>query len=189
MSQENVKIVRNAKQGKTMGAANSYGRHGSSTSDGDGIAGWTPPRFFRLKRTMLAVAAALASVNLWTGGPVFALWVGSQFQGRIESRAAGTGVSIEGVLAVIVVLAAVETALVRLVTKVGDAYDKLIGRPHKGRRRTTPWLRSLGGEGQKSEPDKHGVSAVERIAIVSVVACVLAFEAWLFFSPRSALPY
>ena len=34
----------------------------------------------------------------------------------------------------VVVLAAVETALVLLVTKVGDAYDKLIGRPHKGRR-------------------------------------------------------
>jgi hypothetical protein len=96
---------------------------------------------------------------------------------------------MEGVFAVVVVLAAVETALVLLMTRVGDAYDKLIGRPHKGRRRTTPWLRSLGGEGQKSEQDKHGVSAVERIAIVSVVACVLAFEAWLFFSPRSALPY
>jgi hypothetical protein len=152
-------------------------------------AGWTPPRFFRLKRTGLAIAAALASVNIWTGGPLFALWVSSKFQGSIESRAAGTGVSLEGVLAVVVVLAAVEFALVRLVTEVGDAYDKLIGRPHKGRRRTTPWLRSLGGEGQRLERDTHGVSAVERIAIVSVVACVLALEAWFYFSPRSALPY
>ena len=74
-----------------MGAANSYGRRGSSTSDGGEVAGWTPPRFFRLKRTMLAIAAALASVNIWTGGPVFALWVGSQFQGWIDSRAPGTG--------------------------------------------------------------------------------------------------
>ena len=172
-----------------MGAANSYGRRGGSTSVGDEVAGWTPPRFFRLKRTMLAIAAALASVNIWTGGPVFALWVGSQFQGWIDSRAPGTGISMEGVLAVVVVLAAVETALVLLVTRVGDAYDKLIGRPQKGRRRTTPWLRSLGGERQKSEQDKYGVSAVERIAMVSVVACVLAFEAWFFFSPRSALPY
>jgi len=138
---------------------------------------------------MLAIAAALASVNIWTGGPVSALWVGSQFQGWIESRATGTGVSMEGVLAVVVVLAAVETALVLLVTKIGGAYDKLVGRSHKGRRRTPPWLRSLGGEGQKAEQDEHGVSAVERIAIGSVVACVLAVEAWFFFSPRSALPY
>jgi hypothetical protein len=96
---------------------------------------------------------------------------------------------MEGILAVVVVLAALESALVLLVTRVSDAYDKLIGRPHKGPRRTSPWLRSLGGERQKAEQDKHGVSAVERIAIVSVVACVLAFEAWFFFSPRSALPY
>jgi hypothetical protein len=172
-----------------MGAANSYGRRGSSTSVGDEVAGWTPPRFFRLKRTMLTIAAALTSVNIWTGGPVFALWIGSQFQGWVDSRAPGTGVSMEGVLAVVVVLAALETALVLLVTRLSDAYDKLIGRAHKGRRRTTAWLRSLGGEHQESEQDKHGVSPVERIAIVSVVACVLAFEAWLFFSPRSALPY
>jgi hypothetical protein len=176
-------------QVETLGAASPVAGHRSSDSASDRVAGWVPPRFFKLKRIMLAVAGALLSINIWTGGPVFALWIGSQFQGWIESRAAGTGVSVEGVLAVVVVLAAVETALVRLVTKVGDAYDKLIGRPHKGRRRTTPWLRSLGGEDQKSEQDKHGVSAVERIAIISVVACVLAFEAWLFFSPRSALPY
>jgi hypothetical protein len=172
-----------------MGAANSYERRGGSTSVGDEVAGWTPPRFFKLKRTMLAIAGALASVNIWTGGPMFALWVGAQFQGWIDSRAPGTGISLEGVFAVIVMLAAVETALVLVMTKVGDAYDKLIGRPQKGRRRTSPWLRSLGGERQELERDKYGVSAVERIAMVSVVACVLAFEAWLFFSPRSALPY
>jgi hypothetical protein len=171
-----------------MGAANPSGRRGGSTSVGAAVASWSPPRFFKLKRTLLTIAAALASVNIWTGGPVFALWAGSQFQGWIGTRAPGTGVSMEGVLAVIVVLAGVETALVFLVTRVSDAYDKLVGRPHKARR-TSPWLRSLRGEREKSEHGKHGVSAVERIAIVSVVACVLAFEAWSFFSPRSALPY
>jgi hypothetical protein len=172
-----------------MGAANPLRRRGGSTSVGSVVADWTAPRFFRLKRTMLTIAAALASINIWTGGPMFALRVGSRFQGWIGSRAPGTGVSMEGILAVVVVLAAVETALVLLVTRVSDAYDKLIGRPQKARGRTTPWLRSLGGERQESERDKRGVSAVERIAIVSVVACVLVFEAWFFFSPRSALPY
>ena len=175
-------------QVETLGAASPVAGHRSSDSASDRVAGWVPPRFFKLKRIMLAVAGALLSINIWTGGPVLALWIGSKFQGWIESRAPGTGVSMEGVLAVVVVLAALETALVLLVTRVSDAYDKLVGRPHKGRRRT-PWLRSLGGENQKSEQDKHGVSAVERIAIVSVVACVLAFEAWFILSPRSALPY
>ena len=115
-----------------MGAANSYERREGSTSVGDEVAGWTPPRFFKLKRTMLAIAGALASVNIWTGGPAFALWGGSQFQGWIDSRAPGTGISMEGVFVVIVVLAAVETALVLLMTRVGDAYDKLIGRPQRG---------------------------------------------------------
>jgi hypothetical protein len=173
---------------KTTRTANPYGSSVRSTSVGDEVAGWRAPRFFTLKRTMLAIAGALASVNIWTGGPVFALWAGSRFQGWIDSRAPGTGVSMEGILAVVVVLAAVETALVLLMTRVADAYDKLIGRPQKGRRRTA-WLRSLGGERQEAERDKHGVSAIERIAIVSVVACVLVLEAWFFFSPRSALPY
>jgi hypothetical protein len=96
---------------------------------------------------------------------------------------------MEGVLAVVLVLAAVEMALVLLVARVGDAYDRLIGGPQETRRRTSPWLRSLGGERQELERDRRGVSAIERIAIFSVVACVLALEAWFFFSPRSALPY
>ena len=71
---------------------------------------------------------------------------------------------------------------------INAAYNKLIGRPPNARRRS-PWLRSLGSERDKSELGKHGVSAVERIAIISVVVCVLVFEAWFIFSPRSALPY
>jgi hypothetical protein len=137
---------------------------------------------------LLAIAAALASINIWTGAPAFALWVGAQLQGWLGGRAPGTGVSLQGVLAVVVVLAALEIALAFLVANVNAAYDKLIGRPPKARR-TSPWLRSLGGEREKSELDKYGVSTVERIAIISVVVCVLVFEAWLIFSPRSALPY
>jgi MFS family permease len=152
------------------------------------VAGWTPPRFFKLKRTMLAIAGALTSVNIWTGGPVFALLVGSQFEGWVGARAPSTGVSMKAILVVVVVLGVVELTLVLLMTRVSEAYDKLIGRPHKARR-TSPWLRSLSGERDKSELGKYGVSVVERIAIISVVVCVLAVEAWFFFSPRSALPY
>ena len=152
------------------------------------VAGWTPPRLFKLKRTMLAIAGALTSVNIWTGGPVFALWVGSQFEGWVGARAPSTGVSMKAILVVVVVLGVVELTLVLLMTRVSEAYDKLIGRPHKARR-TSPWLRSLSGERDRSELGKYGVSVVERIAIISVVVCVLAFEAWFFFSPRSALPY
>jgi hypothetical protein len=160
----------------------------SPISVADPVAGWAPPRFFRLKRMLLAISAALASINIWTGAPVLALWVGSQLQGWLGDRAPGTGVSMQGVLAVVVVLSALEAALAVLVTKVNAAYDKLVGRAPKTRR-TTPWLRSLGNERDKHELERYGVSAVERIAIISVVVCILVFEAWLIFSPRSALPY
>jgi hypothetical protein len=143
---------------------------------------------FRLKRAALTATAMLASVNMWTGAPLFALWAGSQFEGWIGAQAPSTGVSMRSVLAVIVVLGALEIALAALVSRVSNAYDKLTGRPEKGRR-TTPWLRSLGGERQKAEAGRSGVTAVERVAIVSVVLCVLAFELWWLLLPRSALPY
>jgi hypothetical protein len=156
--------------------------------DGEQVVGWTPPRFFRLKRVGLTVTAVLASINMWTGCPLFALWIGSQFEGWIGARAPSTGVSMESLLVVVVVLGVLGIALAVLVTRVSDAYDKLTGRPHKARR-TTPWLRSLGGERQKAEPERYGVSAVERVAIISVVLCVLVFELWWLLLPRSALPY
>jgi hypothetical protein len=177
-----------ARRGALGNARPSRARRTSPISAGDHVAGWTPPRFFKLKRMLLTIAAALASVNIWTGAPVLALWVGGQFQGWLGDRAPGTGVSMQGVLAVVVVLAALEIGLAFLVTKVNVEYDKLIGRPPKARRRS-PWLRSLGSERDKSEGDKYGVSTVERIAIISVVVCVLFLEAWFIFAPRSALPY
>ena len=158
------------------------------SSAGEQVVGWTPPRFFRLKRVALTVTAMLASINMWTGCPLFALWIGSQFEGWIGAHAPSTGVSMRSVLVVVVVLGALEIALAVLVTRVSNAYDKLTGRSRKARR-TTPWLRSLGGERQKADPERYGVSAVERVAIISVVLCVLAFELWWLLAPRSALPY
>lgn len=148
---------------------------------------WTPPRFFKLKRMGLAVAGALANINIWTGAPVLALWVGSQTHEWTGSRAPGTGVSMQSILVVVVVLGVVEFGLIQLVTRVSDAYDKLTGRPQA--RRRSPWLRSLSNERDEAELGKHGVSAIERTAMIGVIACVLLFEAWLIFSPRSALPY
>jgi hypothetical protein len=150
-------------------------------------ANWTPPRFFRLKRSLLAVAGVLVNVNIWTGAPALALWIGAQSDGWMGSRAPGMGVSMRSILVVVVVLGALEYALIQAVTRIGDAYDDLTGRPQA--RRRSPWLRSLSNERDEAEVGKHGVSAIERTAMIGVVACVLLIEAWLIFSPRSALPY
>lgn len=153
----------------------------------DHVAAWAPPRFFKLKRLGLAIAGALANINIWTGAPALALWVGAQTHEWAGSRAPGTGVSMQSILIVVVALGVLELALVQLVARVSDAYDKLTGR--RQARRRSPWLRSLSGERDEAELGKYGVSPIERIAMISVVACVLAIEAWFFFSPRSALPY
>jgi hypothetical protein len=94
---------------------------------------------------------------------------------------------MRSIFVIFVVLAVLEFALIHLVARVSDAYDKLTGR--REARRRSPWLRSLSGERDEAELGKHGVSAIERIAMISVVVCVLALEAWFIFSPRSALPY
>jgi hypothetical protein len=156
-------------------------------SPGDRLAGWTPPRFFKLKRMMLAVAGVLANINIWTGAPALALWVGAQTHEWAGSRAPGTGVSMQSILIVVLVLAVLEYALIQLATRVSDAYDKLTGR--RQARRRSPWLRSLSGERDEAEIGKYGISAIERTAMIGVVICVLLLEAWFFFSPRSALPY
>lgn len=77
-----------------------------SVSAANGVQGWKPPRFFRLKRMLLTIAAALISINIWTGAPVLALWVGSQLQGWLGGRAPGTGVSMQGIFAVVALLGA-----------------------------------------------------------------------------------
>ena len=158
-----------------------------SISSGENVASWAAPRFFRLKRTMLAIAGIVANVNIWTGAPVLALWIGSQTHEWTGSRAPGTGISMQSILVVILVLGVLEFALIQTVAKVSDAYDKLTGR--RQARRRSPWLRSLSGERDEAELGKHGISLIERTAMISVVVCVLLFEAWLFLSPRSALPY
>jgi hypothetical protein len=150
-------------------------------------ADWAPPRFFRVKRSALAIAGVLININIWTGAPALALWIGSQSDQWMGSRAPGMGVSMRSILVVVVVLGLLEYALIQAVTRVGDAYDKLTGR--RQARRRSPWLRSLSNERDEAELGKQGVSAIERTAMAGVVVCVLLIEVWLIFSPRSALPY
>jgi hypothetical protein len=177
----------NLRSTRTVSRVASGGRAKRTVSAGDRVVDWTPPRFFKLKRLSLATAGALANINIWTGAPVLALWVGSQTHEWTGSRAPGTGVSMQSILIVVVVLGVVEFALIQLVTRVSDAYDKLTGR--RQARRRSPWLRSLSNERDEAELGKYGVSAIERTAMIGVIVCVLLFEAWLIFSPRSALPY
>ena len=138
------------------------------------------PRLLWLKRILLVSASALAAINIWTGAPLLAVWVGSQ-------AAAGSRLSMGAVGVVIVVLAASCIALTMALTWLSARYDELTGRPAAARR-TSPWLRSLRGEREETARRRHGISPVERIVVIAVVGGVLAFEVWFFFFAGSSLP-
>ena len=132
------------------------------------------------KRIALGAATMLVSINIWTGFPLLAIWVGSKVAG--ESR-----LSMGAVFAVLVVLAASVTAGVMALAWLSARYDELSGRP-QAQRRTSPWMRSMRGEREEHAKKRQGVSGIERIVVISVVAAVGAFEVWFFFFAGSSLP-
>jgi hypothetical protein len=134
-----------------------------------------------LKKIGLVAASALCSINIYTGAPLLAVWVGSQLQKDV------TGLSMTAVFSVVVVLAAMVFALAWLLSQINGAYDDLAGRPAEARR-TSPWLRSMRDEREEHVREKFGISAIERVVVVTVVIGVLAFEVWFFFFAGSSLP-
>jgi hypothetical protein len=138
------------------------------------------PAIRRLERAGLATAAALVSINIWTGAPLFAVWVGSRV-------APASGTSMGAIATVLVVLTVLVFALATALTRLNAAYDRLTGRD-PGVRRTTPWLRSMRAEREQLARRRIRVSPIERIAVVSVVGAVLVFEVWFFFFARYSIP-
>jgi hypothetical protein len=134
-----------------------------------------------LKTIGLVTASALCSINLWTGAPLFAVWVGSKVQGNLNN------LSMTAVFSVIVVLAVMVFLLAFLLTWINAKYDELTGRPPAARQ-TSPWLRSMRDEREEDTRRKFGISAIERVVVVTVVAAALAFEVWFFFFAGSSLP-
>lgn len=130
------------------------------------------------KRTALAAAAAFVTVNIWTGAPLVALWVGSQVAGP-------SGLSMTAVGVVVIVLAVLVVALVRLLTRIDARYDRLTGRVAD--RRVSPWMRSMRGEREGYVRERQGTSAIERIVVIIVGAAVLIFNVWFFFFAGSSI--
>ncbi len=134
-----------------------------------------------LKKMGLITASAVCSINLWTGAPLFAIWVGSKVQGSFNT------LSMTAVFAVIAILAITVFALGYLLTVINSKYDELTGRPAVARQ-TSPWLRSMRDERDDAVQRKYGIGGIERVVVLCAVAGVLAFEAWFFFFAGSSLP-
>ena len=134
-----------------------------------------------LKKIGLITASALCAINLWTGAPLFAVWVGSKVQGNLNN------ISMTALFSVVVVLAGTVFLLAYLLTWLNSRYDELIGRPAVARQ-TSPWLRSMRDEREDDVRHKYGIGGVERVVVICAVAGCLAFEVWFFFFAGSSLP-
>jgi hypothetical protein len=133
----------------------------------------------KLWRVALLSLIGLASLNLWTGGPLLALW------GRVP-HAGGGPPTMTGLFVVTVVLLAVSLGLIRLIAVLQEAYNKQSGRQPTVRAHT-PWLRSMRGERPVYPGETPQVTAPERIMVLVVIAAFAVFEFWFFFLSGSPI--
>jgi hypothetical protein len=138
------------------------------------------PRFMTLKRVAMAAATALVAINIWTGAPLLALWVGSRVVGK-------TVLSMRAVLVVVVVLAVLVFGLAAILIWLNNTYDELIGRPRVERR--SPWLRSVREEAEQNLSARVGVTALERIVTMIVYVAITALLLWFIFFAGPPFPH
>jgi len=129
------------------------------------------------KRLGLLALMALAALNLFTGAPLVAIWVGSQVQGE-----AG-GLTMTAVLTVIVVLSVLCWLLVAALGRLGVAHDALVGRATD--RRRSPWMRPFNEGGGRR--DAASLRALDKILVAVVVVAGLPFEIWFLFFAGSSI--
>ena len=133
----------------------------------------------RLQRALILAAMAVTAINIWTGSPLLALWVGSRLQGT-------SGLSMGAVFAVIAVMGATSFALIKLLGALGERHDRMLGIP-PGPRRQQPWLRSLSGERMRDQRRRARVSALDVVLVGTVVVAAIVFEVWFFFYSGSSI--
>jgi len=132
----------------------------------------------RLKPILLAAAMAFLALNVWTGSPLLAVWIGSKVQGE-ESQP-----SMGAYAVVIISLIAFSWGLYQLLKIAMSAYQDATGtRPTV--RTHAPWLRSMRGE--RPEYSATRISGAEKIVVVTVLLAAAAFEIWFFFLSGSSI--
>lgn len=137
-------------------------------------------RFLLAKRTAMVAATAFLAINLWTGAPLLALWVGSQIVGK-------TTLSMEAVIVVVVVLAVLVFSMSVALAWLSAEYDRLSGRD-RGERRL-PWLRGMSDDEGIEQPGYGaGITPLERVVMVSVYLAVICFLLWFFLLAGAPTP-
>lgn len=132
----------------------------------------------RLHRVALVSGMGLVTLNIFTGSPIAALWLGAAVQG------ANGQISMFGLLVIAVSMFAFSILLTRILGRLSDRYDNLTGRSRSVKRHT-PWLRSMSGERLQFEHERTGLTPLEIILVVAVILVIGAYEYWFFFQAGS----
>jgi predicted secreted protein len=134
----------------------------------------------RAKRFGLAALMAFLTLNIWTGSPLLALWIGSRIQGEESQPSMGAFAAVLGCLIAFSVL------LYQALKRVSHVYQATTGALPTVRTHA-PWLRSMRGE----RPDYPGAAAsigtAERIVVGTVIVAAVAFDVWFFFFSGSSI--
>jgi hypothetical protein len=124
------------------------------------------------KRVVLAAATAFLTVNIWTGCPLIALWVGAQ---TVQERR----ITMTSLFVIVVVLAVLVFASAFAIAWLNASYDALIGRPHIEHR--PAWMRSMRAESEGYVRRRVGITALERVVMLNVYVAVIALATWFVF--------
>jgi hypothetical protein len=133
----------------------------------------------RLKRFALAALMAFLALNVWTGSPLLALWIGSRIQGEETQPSMGAFVAVVGCLGLFSFL------LYQALKRVSWAYQAATGTLPTVRSHA-PWLRSMRGE-RHDYGGTARISPAERIVVLMVIIAAVAFETWFFFFSGSSI--
>jgi hypothetical protein len=131
------------------------------------------------KRFGLAALMGFLALNIWTGSPLLALWIGSRIQGE-DSQASMTAYA-----AVIGCLALFSIGLYQALKYVLHAYQEETGTLPTVRAHA-PWLRSMRGE-RPEHGEGARITGAERIVVLTVILAAVAFEVWFFFFSGSPI--
>src|SRR3954469_8205351 len=138
----------------------------AATASGGSPGQPRPGPVARLKRAGLLAAMTATTLNVWTGSPLAALWVGS--------RVAGSGPPTMGPIAVVAVcLGFFSFLLLRLLRFLGSAYDRVSGRAPSVRQHL-PWLRSLRGDHPHEAGSEYSLSALDILLCAMVIVAFVA---------------
>ncbi len=124
------------------------------------------------KRAALAAVIAVVTVNIWTGAPLLALWVGSLAAGEHD-------LSMLGVSVVVLVFAGLAFTLAGVLARLNGIYDELAGRPPGGL--GPSWLRSMRAPDPRQLARRSQITALEGIVVLNVYAAVTALVLWYVF--------